>query len=64
MDGHGQRQGIVEGRLCGYIVRFMPKDDGEFAEVQVQRQPLQPSCRPLCENQNLSLRALICAVWA
>ncbi|CAE7573244.1 PKD2 [Symbiodinium microadriaticum] len=26
---------IVEGRLCGYIVRFMPKDDGEFAEVQV-----------------------------
>ncbi|CAE7417072.1 pkd2 [Symbiodinium sp. CCMP2456] len=26
---------IVEGSLCGYIVRFMPKDDGDFAEVQV-----------------------------
>eukprot|EP00439_Symbiodinium_sp_Y106_P024714 s5627_g3.t1 len=26
---------IVEGRLCGSIVRFMPKDDGDFAEVQV-----------------------------
>ena len=44
-DGWPQRPGIVEGSLCGYIVRFMPKDDGDFAEVQVQGQLLQSSCR-------------------
>ncbi|CAE7233518.1 pkd2 [Symbiodinium natans] len=49
---------IVEGRLCGSVVRFLPKDDGSFAEVQV---PLFEVS--ILEDRPGEIRSSVSATW-